>query len=172
MTKLAHIRNGSLIRTYVTGKGWVDLENGQRASPPVDGYVNGNDKVVPYVDEIVDTSTKPQTVTTTVDVVEANRVVRRTTISDMSIEAVRADMRVSRMQALIALQQTGLLPQVETLMESMDASTKIAWAETAEFNRNSALLNSLAPQLKWPDGRSVTDTDLDDLFTLAASISL
>lgn len=81
---LAHIRNGQVIRRYASEKGWITLESGEKASPPVAGYVNGNDKVVPVVEETVDSSTGSDTVTERSETVKADRVLRLTTIRDMT----------------------------------------------------------------------------------------
>ena len=55
--KLAHIRNGQIIKQFPLGRGWVTLEDGRKVSPPVAGFVDGNDKIVPMVEEVQDTST-------------------------------------------------------------------------------------------------------------------
>lgn len=80
---LAHIRSGNLIKQYPTGTGWVILEDGRRTSPPVAGFVDGNDKVVPMVQEENDTSTGPNVIRTDTGwQVEADRVYRLITIRD------------------------------------------------------------------------------------------
>lgn len=93
---LAHIRNGALIKTYSDEKGWVDLEDGQRASPPVAGYINGVDSVVEMIDETIDISTYPLTVITNEIIVEANRVVNRKTISNLPEAEAKARVRNQR----------------------------------------------------------------------------
>lgn len=101
MPALAHIRSGQLIRQYRPSpdgayRGWVDLENGQRTSPPVDGMVNGNDKIVPVVEETQDTSTGPDTVKSDSGYqVEANRVYRLISIRDMTAQEI-ADRLLAR----------------------------------------------------------------------------
>lgn len=82
------------------------------------------------------------------------------------------DPVVSRFQAKAALLQMGLLDQVENLMAGMDPMTRLAWTEAVEFRRSSPLLNSLAPYLTWPDGTTLAETDLDDLFNLAQTIEV
>jgi hypothetical protein len=84
----------------------------------------------------------------------------------------RPDPVVSRFQAKAALLQMGLLDQVEALMAGMDAMTLLAWTEAVEFRRSSPLLNSLVPYLTWPDGKPLTEPDLDDLFNLAQTIEV
>ena len=44
-----HVRNGEFIQRFPTAKGWVTLENGNKVSPPVAGFVEGNDMVVAEV---------------------------------------------------------------------------------------------------------------------------
>lgn len=91
MTQIAHIRSGRLVRTYSqqddgSYKGWVDLESGDKASPPQLGYISGNDKIVPMVEETQNTSTGTvRTVRTDTGwQVEADRVYRLITIRDMT----------------------------------------------------------------------------------------
>lgn len=52
-----HVRNGQVIARYNGEKGWLKLENGKKASPVVIGFVDGNDKVIPIVDDKIDNST-------------------------------------------------------------------------------------------------------------------
>lgn len=90
--KVAHVRNGEIIRQYSNGKGWVDLEDGSRMSPPVVGTY-GNDKIVPVVEETNDTSTGTVDVviTDTRFQVEADRVYRLRTIRDKTQAELEAD---------------------------------------------------------------------------------
>lgn len=73
---------------------------------------------------------------------------------------------VSRFQALAALHIAGLLPTIEAAMESPDADPlqKLAWKEAREFNRNSPTILAMSNQL------NLTDEQVDDLFTLAATL--
>lgn len=82
------------------------------------------------------------------------------------------ELSVSRLQAKGALLQMGLLDQVEALMAGLDAMSQLAWREATSFNRNSPMLNALAPYLTWPDGAALTSADLDDLFLLAQTIEV
>ena len=90
---LAHIRNGALIKTYSDEKGWVDLEDGQRASPPVAGFVSGPDKVVPVVSQTIDNSTQSDTTQSRWTLVEENQVVMGTTISSYTTIDFKHDNR-------------------------------------------------------------------------------
>lgn len=79
---LAHIRNNEIIKRYPSEKGWIILENGDKTSPPVAGYINGNDKIVPFEEVTIDNSTTSRTKSSVVETVEANRVLRTKTIVD------------------------------------------------------------------------------------------
>jgi hypothetical protein len=81
-------------------------------------------------------------------------------------------LSVSRLQAKGALLQMGLLDQVEALMAGLDAMSQLAWREAISFDRDSPLLNALAPYLTWPDGSALTRADIDALFVLAQSIEV
>lgn len=73
---------------------------------------------------------------------------------------------VSRFQARAALLQSGLLEQVESIMTDPEtpAITRLAWSDAQEFRRRSPTILALAPLL------NLSDTQLDDLFRLAAGI--
>ena len=87
---LAHIRGGEIIKRYAESRGWVQLENGSWSSPPIEGFVSGNDKIVPIVEEVTDTSTGPDTVRTRIETVEADRVLVATAIRDMTAQEITA----------------------------------------------------------------------------------
>lgn len=71
---------------------------------------------------------------------------------------------VTMRQARLALLQTGMLAQVNTAVAAADEATKITWEFSSEVQRNNALVSTLAAAL------SLTDAQLDDLFTLAATL--
>ena len=110
---LAHIYNNQLKAVYQDGKGRVVLSNGDTVSPPVSGYVNGGDKVVPYVEETVDNSTTAHTTRAVETIVEANRVIRRTTISDTPIETLRERAEMDRFDFAGAAAAAGFITYAE-----------------------------------------------------------
>jgi len=72
---------------------------------------------------------------------------------------------VSRAQGLIAIQNAGLLETINAYVEaSTDDALKLAWANVGEFQRDSALINQLAPAM------NITPEQLDALFIAAAAI--
>lgn len=82
------------------------------------------------------------------------------------LTAERAGMKVSRLQARVALLQAGLLPQVEAAVAAADPIIQMAWAEAIELRRYSPAILGLASAL------GLTDTQLDDLFRAAALVDL
>lgn len=100
---LAHIRNGAIIRTYGSSQGWMTLEDGRQVSPPVEGFVDGADRVVPIVDETVDNSTGADVVRERTETIEATRVLRTTTVRDMTALELdaRLDQRASIQDVLL-----------------------------------------------------------------------
>lgn len=82
------------------------------------------------------------------------------------LTAERAAMKVSRLQARVALLQAGLLPQVEAAVAAADPIIQMAWAEAIELRRYSPAILGLASAL------GLTDTQLDDLFRAAALVDL
>ena len=65
---------------------------------------------------------------------------------------------ISRFQAKAALQQAGLLEEVEAAITAADDLTKLAWSETQEFVRGSPTIVALGAAL------SLSETQIDDLF--------
>ena len=94
--RVAHIRNGQIIKEFGQEKGWFELENGDKVSPPQNGFVNGNDKIVPMIEEVQDTSTGTvgRVSTDTGWQVEADRVYRLRTIRDKTPQEITADEEV------------------------------------------------------------------------------
>lgn len=78
----------------------------------------------------------------------------------------RANMVVSPFQAKAALLQAGLLSQVEALINdpATDPLVVLAWNNASEYRRTSSMIVNLAATL------NLTDTQLDELFTNAATI--
>lgn len=71
---------------------------------------------------------------------------------------------VTRAQALIALDEAGLLEQVEALVASHPYNTlRLWWANAQEFERANAYLNAIALEI------SLTEEQVDDLFRTAAT---
>jgi len=116
MIDRALVRNGAVIRRYSGEKGWVVLEGGGKVSPPVLGYTNGNDKIVPVVEETNDTSTGNDIVTTRVETVEADRVLVVTTIRDMTAQEL-ADRTTEQLDN--ATQQLGVDPALKALAQAV-----------------------------------------------------
>lgn len=73
---------------------------------------------------------------------------------------------VTRFQALAALHLAGHLPAVQAIMADPETPViaKLAWDNALSFERSSPTLASLAQAI------GLTSQDLDDLFTMAASI--
>jgi hypothetical protein len=71
---------------------------------------------------------------------------------------------VSMRQARLALLQSGLLATVDAAVAAGTEAGKIEWEYAGEVVRGSPLVVSLAA------GLNLTEADLDNLFTLAASL--
>lgn len=82
------------------------------------------------------------------------------------VTAPPSEVAVTRLQALGALLQAGLLPSVEAYMAdpSVDAFTKLAWKEAQEFRTDSHLVKELHEAV------GITKAQLRDLFTFASTI--
>lgn len=75
---------------------------------------------------------------------------------------------VTRAQAKAALAQAGLLDAVQAIMDNPETPVlyRIAWNDAQEFRRTSPTLAALAVLI------SLSEQDLDNLFTVAAGIEL
>lgn len=71
---------------------------------------------------------------------------------------------VSRMQALLALHDAGLLDAVNAIIAQADARTKLAWETATDFHRDSPTIITLWTAL------GKTEAELDALFIAASSI--
>jgi hypothetical protein len=174
---LAHIRSGKVTRKYNDGKGRVTLENGDTVSPPIAGYINGNDRIVPIVEETVDNSTTARTKRATVETVEPDRVLRTVTISDIPIEDIRAVTSMKKGPFVEGILTLDILKAYEAIPASRGewppsldsflaylspkqaASIQIEWATTDDIHRNNTFVLLLA---SWLD--DVTPEILDTLF--------
>lgn len=77
---------------------------------------------------------------------------------------VPAPSVVTMRQARLALLASGLLSSVNSAVASADEATQIVWEFSSEVQRSNALISTLATAL------GLTDAQLDDLFTLAATL--
>ena len=71
---------------------------------------------------------------------------------------------VSMRQARLALLQAGLLSTVNAAIAAGGDADKIEWEYAADVDRNSPLVQNMKA------GLNLSDADLDNLFTLAASL--
>lgn len=71
---------------------------------------------------------------------------------------------VTMRQARLALLQSGMLDSVNTAVAAADEAAKITWEFSSEVHRNHPFVATLAAAL------NLTDAQLDDLFTLAATL--
>jgi len=78
---------------------------------------------------------------------------------------LREKMVVSPFQAKAALQQSGMLADVNALMDVADEITQLAWQNAQEFRRLSPMVSAIGYALDLDDGQ------IDELFKLAQSIT-
>lgn len=71
---------------------------------------------------------------------------------------------VSRLQAVLALEELGLLDDVEALVAARPRSVQLAWASAPDFHRDSPMIAQLWTAL----GR--TPAQLDELFRAAGAV--
>jgi hypothetical protein len=71
---------------------------------------------------------------------------------------------VSMRQARLALLQSGLLSTVSAAIAAGGEADQIEWEYATEVNRNQPLVQNMKA------GLNLSDADLDNLFTLAASL--
>ena len=86
------------------------------------------------------------------------------------LELYRSKLECSRLQAKAVLYQNGMLDAVNALIEQSDFLVQMAWNEAQVIRRTSPIIEVLKSQIKWPDGSSLSDEDLDALFETAKTI--
>lgn len=86
------------------------------------------------------------------------------------LEIYRSNLECSRLQAKAVLYQNGMLNAVNDLIAESDFLVQMVWAEAQVIRRTSPIVETLKANLKWPDGSSLTDEDLDALFETAKTI--
>lgn len=121
--ELAHIRSGAIVRRFNEAKGWITLEDGRMASPPVAGFVDGNDKIVVVEAETTDTSTGPDRVVSHTTTVEADRVLDATVIRDMTAQEIsnRNTADADRAEASVFTDNRTLLAIMLTMRDALKA---------------------------------------------------
>ena len=105
--------------------------------------------------------------TYTAEVIDPAPYVVYTRRSDAEISVIiksRIPTVVTMRQARLALLASGLLPTVNAAVAGGDEATKITWEFSSEVQRSNPLITTLAAAL------ALTDSQLDDLFTLAATL--
>jgi hypothetical protein len=129
--------------------------------------VNGNDKILPVEIEDIDNSTTDRASSVVEWIIEANRVIRRTTITDLPFETPQT---VSMAQARLALIGAGLFSAIDaglkSLPEPQRTTALTAWEYAPNVSRNGTLVTTLASQF------GLTKKQLDNLFFAAAAIEL
>lgn len=72
--------------------------------------------------------------------------------------------RISMAQACLALLQTNLLDEVEAIVSAQGRVAQIEWQRRQTVDRSHPLVQLVKTELQW------TEQQLDDLFTLGASL--
>lgn len=152
---LAHIRSGAVVRIYPDDKGWVDLEDGQRVSPPVEGYINDSDLIVPYIEETTDTSTSVFKRQSTETLIEADKnlhmkVVRRTTISDMPSDDVAARVRAERNDKLSDSDWVVTKAVEQNAADGLGIQVPTVWIEYRQALRDITEQAGFPYKVTWP----------------------
>jgi hypothetical protein len=173
---LAHIRGGKVIGTYHDGKGRVTFGNGQTVSPPTAG-VYGDEQLVPIVEVTVDNSTTEWTTSTSVDTVEADRVLRTVTISDVGIEERRAGMWCEAVDGQLALGEENWAKVIEYRDQEYIAAADGYPAQEATTFRERTIINGStrwkrsSQQIKFIGHLlGFNDEEMDAMFIAAADI--
>ncbi len=74
---------------------------------------------------------------------------------------------ITQLQGKLQLDLMGLYESVESMIEQSGTQAKIYWNTAANWDRNSPILNRLAPMI-WPTD---TDSQLDQFFKDASKLS-
>jgi hypothetical protein len=102
--------------------------------------------------------------TEVVDGVQGYEVVE---LTPEEIREMTVPKQISQLQGKLQLDLMGLYLQVEAMIEQSGSQAKIYWNTAANWERNSPILNNLAPLL-WPVD---TQDNLDEFFKEAIKLS-
>lgn len=95
---------------------------------------------------------------------EKQRAAAQSIADAWDFDAPDVPLVVTMRQARLALLQTGMLASVNSAVAAADEATKITWEFSSEVQRGHPFVATLAAAL------NLTEAQLDDLFTLAASL--
>ncbi len=99
---------------------------------------------------------------------DAQKQAAQTVVTNFDINTADIPDVVDMMQAQLALQNAGLLTQVNTLIaNSNNAQWQLIWSKAITLRRDSAMLNQIAAALSPP----LTKAQVDQLFIAAAAIA-
>lgn len=83
---------------------------------------------------------------------------------EAKLQAMRAGMRATKRQAILALDAAGMLEDLDAALAAAPALVQRVWEATAIVERTDPMLAQMQPVLGW------TDEQLDDLFLAAAQL--
>jgi hypothetical protein len=147
---LAHVRNGELIRTFQGNIGRVECENGDVVTPPVVGYVNGSDLIVPYVTVTVDNSTTNHTDQTQTVLFDGNKVVKTITISDTNLAEVEASVRATRNDKLAVTDWVTSKAVEQDAQDGLGVKIPLAWLNYRQALRDITKQEGFPYSVTWP----------------------
>jgi hypothetical protein len=181
--RLAQIRNGEIVAWFNEGKGRVEWTGGGSTSPAMAGAVSpdGTEKLLPEVIEFDDTSTRNQRAKSETITVEAARVLRLVTVTDVPVETLRDQASMPRRDFAIAALGEGWVTEAEAIAWAAGQAIP-AWVEQIidanipEASRALVKIQTLTdPDVKrtgqlmpmLQSAKGVSDAALDALFSIA-----
>jgi hypothetical protein len=86
-------------------------------------------------------------------------------------QPAQEDITITRLQAKAILATYNLLQTVEDIIAQQDFIVQLAWKEASVFVLSSAMIQSLKPLVKWPDGTDITEEQWIGLFMQAQNLT-
>jgi len=148
--KLAHINNGKIKAICPDGKGRVVLSNGDTVSPPVSGYVNGPDKVVPVIERTIDNSTQSNTMQSRWTLVEESQVVMGTTISDLPDADLSRRLRQKRNDMLSETDWVVTKAVEQNSADGLGIQVPVVWIQYRQALRDITKQAGFPHNVTWP----------------------
>lgn len=153
------------MQTYALVIGGVFQEVRQLPDQPVN--IPHKDVVwLPYETETIANNKTNHTVKTAEIIIEKSRVLKRSTISDLSVEDRRMMMECSPYQARMALLGAGLLDTVQQTIDALPVNdpARIAWEYATVIRRDSAFITAIGSTLE------LSPEQIDGLFEAAQRV--
>lgn len=80
------------------------------------------------------------------------------------------EIKVSAIQLRAMLYQQGIYDDIDNYLNNLNDLSSILWNHSSYFSLSSDIIKLITEKTKWPDGKPLTDNDMQELFEDAAKL--